>query len=106
MCGPHLTNLEKSADLQLIHLHEHLVQHLLLETEQCNSIEGRVTNDSGAVKGADLELLRVTRKSVEAFVREMADLGRQSDSNEERYGRTILVHSHERILGVHHLNGT
>lgn len=66
-----------------------------------------MTNDSSPVKGADLKLLRVTCKSVEAFIREMADLEKTvSFSSWYDMEKTMLVHSHERNLEVRHLSGT
>jgi hypothetical protein len=62
------------SDLELIDLHEHLVEYLLLEREQQNAVQRRVADDPCAVQRVDTERSRRAGQGRNSLVRNMADL--------------------------------
>jgi hypothetical protein len=62
------------SDSKLVDVHEYLVQHLLLETEEQHAVQGRVTDDAGAMECTGLELACGGGQGRDSLVGDVADL--------------------------------
>jgi hypothetical protein len=68
------TYLEQTPDLELVDLHEDLVEDFLLEAQKSHTVQRRMTNYSSTMERADLELLGVIRQCQQSLVGQVTDL--------------------------------